>query len=356
MLRTKTCLKIFLLVFGVYWLFPNQSGAYHVGHKKIGPAAGEVCILCHQEVQSGIYNQWSESPLGQAGVDCVMRRLEFFESNLVSNLFKIGYPLKREDILALDKIGSRFDSKNRIKLFEKILLDRDFIHSRKDIDYFIRTEVILDALRLLDEHFLPIANALIDELSQLEGWERGEKALLASMAAKRGIRYRSNAAYLLSMLPQFGRDLERIDNGESFQAIIDVMNYTSYLADLFIYKGDKDILNALIVYISKAYGLPAEHLSQMFGQMLLFRPKVFISTLAAQDEQTVNTVINSLHFGIRNNQEREKVKAVLQKNLFPTDKRSQEIIYLIMNKFSILIDHANKTLPKVPDSHADSGK
>ncbi|MEE8433135.1 MAG: hypothetical protein V3S16_17945 [Candidatus Desulfatibia sp.] len=285
-----------------------------------------------------------------------MRRLEFFESNLISNLFKIGYPLKREDVIALDKIGSRFDSKNRIKLFEKILLDRDFIHSRKDIDYFIRTEVILDALRLLDEHFLPIANALIDELSQLEGWERREKALLASMAAKRGIRYRLNAAYLLSVLPPFGSGLERIDNGESFQAIIDVMNYTSYLADLFIYKGDKDILNALIAYISKAYGLPAEHLSQMFGRMLLLRPKVFISTLAAQDEQTVNTVINSLHFGIRNNREREKVKAVLQKNLFTTDKRSQGIIYLIMNKFSTLTDHANKTLPKVPDSHADSGK
>ncbi len=96
----------------------------------------------------------------------------------------------------------------------------------------------------------------------------------------------------------------------------------------------------------------------MFGQMLLLRPKVFISTLAAQDEQTVNVVINSLHFGIRNNQEREKVKAVLEKNLFTTDKRSQEIINLIinMNKFSALIDHANKTLPNVPDSHADSGK
>jgi hypothetical protein len=63
-----------------------------------------------------------------------------------------------------------------------------------------------------------------------------------------------------------------------------------------------------------------------------------------------------LHFGIHNNQEREKVKAVLQKNLFTTDKRSQGVIYLIMNKFGTLIDHANKTLPKAPDSHADSGK
>ena len=333
MLRTEAFLKIFQLVFGVFFLFASQSGAYDDDKKNFGYVSKDVCLLCHRKERSEIYNQWSESPLGKAGVNCVMRRLEYFESHLTRNLLKIGYPLYREDVIALDKNGMRFDSKNRIKLLEKILLDRDFIHSRKDIDYFIKTEVILDALRLLDDHDLPVANTLIDELNKQGGWEKREKALLVSMAAKRDIRYQSNAAYLLSMLPKYASDLDRIYSGESFQAIIDVKNLLSYLADLFVYKGDKDILNSLIIYTSRAYGLPAEYLSHKFVEMLLLRPKVFISTLVAKDEQTVNSVISSLDFGIRNNQVREKVKGVLQKNLFTTDERNQRSIYLITNHF-----------------------
>lgn len=335
MLRMENFLKIFPLVFGVFFLFASQSGASDVDQKKIGPAAKDVCLLCHRKERSELINQWSESSLGKAGDSCVMRRLQYFERNLVRNLFKIGYPLNREDVIALDKYGMKFDTKNRIKLLEEILLDRDSIHSRKDIDYFIRTEVILDALRLLDEHDLPVANTLIDELNKQGGWEKREKTLLASMAAKRGFRYQSNAAYLLSVLPQYGSDLERIYKGESFQAIKDVMNCLSYLADLFIYKGDKDILNSLITYASRAHGLPAEYLSHMFVEMLLLRPKDFISILVAKDEQTVISVINSLDFGIRNNQVRERVKDVLRKNLFTlnTDERNQRSIYLITNYF-----------------------
>jgi hypothetical protein len=204
----------------------------------------------------------------------------YHASKLVRNLLKIGYPLDREDVSALDKIGMRFDSKNRITVLEKILQDRDFIHSRKDIDYFIRTEIISDALRLLDEHNLPVTHRLIDEFNQQAGWEKREKVLLAYMAAKRDIRYPSNAVYLLSVLHQYGKDLERIDSAESTQTILDDMNCLSYLADLFVYKGDKDILNGLILYSSGASGFPGEYLSHRFIDMLLLRPKVFISTLA----------------------------------------------------------------------------
>jgi hypothetical protein len=277
-------------------------------------------------------------------------------SNLVRNLLKIGYPLEREDVIALDKIGMKFGSKNRITVLEEILRDRDFIHSRKD-DFFIKTEIIVDALRLLDEHDLPVVNKLIDELNQQEGWEKRERALLAFMAAKRDIRYQSNAAFLLKVLPQYGSDLERTYSGEAFQAILDIMNCLSYLTDLFVYKGDKDILNSLILYSARAYGYPAEYLSHMFIDMFLLRPKVFISTLAVKDDQTVNTVIKSLIFGIRNNQVREEVKAVLQKDLFAADEPNQRTLDFIITKFNTQIDLAvNKALPEVPDSLTDKGE
>jgi len=275
-------------------------------------------------------------------------------TNLVRNLLKIGYPLEREDVIALDKIGMQFGSKNRITVLEKILKDRDFIHSRND-DFFIKTEIIIDALRLLDEHDLPVVYKLVDELNQQEGWEMRERALLAFMAAKRDIRYQSNAAFLLEVLPQYGSDLEKIYSGDNSHAIIDVMNCLSYLADLFVYKGDKDILNSLILYSARAYGYPAEYLSHMFIDMFLLRPKVFVSTLAAKDSNTVNTVIKSLIFGIRNNQVRAEVKAVLQKDLFAADDPNQRTLNLIITKFNTQIDLAvNQTLPEVPDSPADT--
>ena len=277
-------------------------------------------------------------------------------TNLVRNLLKIGYPLEREDVIALDKIGMQFGSKNRITVLEEILRDRDSIHSRSE-DFFIKTEIIIDALRLLDEHDLPVVYKLIDELNQQDGWEMRERALLAFMAAKRDIRYPSNAAFLLEVLPQYSNDLERIYSGETSHAIIDVMNCLSYLADLFVYKGDKDILNALILYSARAYGYPAEYLSHMFIDMFLLRPKVFISTLAVKDDQTLNKVIKSLIFGIRNNQVREEVKAVLQKDLFAADEPSRFTLDLIITKFNTQIDLAvNKSLPEVPDLPADTSE
>ena len=277
-------------------------------------------------------------------------------TNLVRNLLKIGYPLEREDVIALDKIGMQFGSKNRITVLEEILRKRDFIHSRNE-EFFIKTEIIIDALRLLDEHDLPVVHKLIDELNQQEGWEKRERAVLAFMAAKRDIRYPSNTAFLLKLLPQYGSDLEKIYSGETSHAIIDVMNCLSYLADLFVFKGDKDILNSLILYSTQAYGYPAEYLSHMFIDMFLLRPKVFISNLAVKDDQTVNTVIRSLIFGIRNNQVRAEVKAVLQKDLFAADSPNQRTLDLIITKFNTQIDLAvNKAQPKVSDSPVETGE
>ena len=275
-------------------------------------------------------------------------------TKLVRNLLKIGYPLEREDVIALDKIGMQFGSKNRITVIKKILRDRDFIHNRTE-DFFFKTDIVIDALRLLDEHDLPVVHNLIDELNQQDGWEIRERALLAYMAAKRDIRYPENLAFLLKVLPQYGTDLARIYSGDTSHAIIDVMNCLSYLADLFVFKGDQEILNALILYSSRAYGYPAEYLSHMFIDMFLLRPKVFISTLTAKDSNTVNTVITSMIFGVRNNMVRAEVKAVLQKDLFAADDPNQRTLDLIITKFNTQIDLAvNKTLTEVPVSPADS--
>ena len=277
-------------------------------------------------------------------------------AKLVRNLLKIGYPLEREDVLALDKIGMQFGSKNRITVLEKVLRDRDFIHSRKN-DFFTKTEIIVDALGLLDEHDLPVVNKLIDELNQQEGWEKREMALLAFMAAKRDIRFQSNAAFLIDLLPEYGSDLDRIYSGDTSRAIIDVMNCLSYLADLFVYKGDKDILNSLILYSSRAYGYPAEYLSHLFIDIFLIRPKDFISTLAVKDDRTVNIVIKSMIFGIRNNQVREEIKAILEKDLFATNGPDQRTLDLIIAKFNTQIDLAiNKSRPEVPVSPNDTVK
>jgi hypothetical protein len=252
--------------------------------------------------------------------------------HLVRNLLKMEYPLTKEDVLALDKIGMRFDSKNRITVLEKILMDRDYIHSRKEVDYFVRTEAICDALRLLDELELPVAKTLVEKLSRQQGWEEREKTLLAYMAAKRNIHYKANVDYLLRALSQHGRDLEKANSGEASTAIIDVMNYLSYLADLFVIDGDTYILNSLIRYGSSAYGFPAEYLSHQFVDMFLMRPKVFVSTLAIKDDQVVDSVINGLIFGIRNKQLREKVKEVLSKDLSSMEAPGKRVVTLITDK------------------------
>jgi hypothetical protein len=278
-------------------------------------------------------------------------------AHLVRNLLEMEYPLTKEDVLALDKIGMRFDTKNRITVLEKILMDRDDIHNRKEVDYFVRVETICDALRLLDELDLPVANTLVEKLSRQQGWEAREKALLAYMAAKRDIRYKANVDYLLRILAQHGSDLEKANSGEASTAIIDVMNCLSYLADLFVINGDTYILNSLIRYGSSAYGFPAEYLSHEFVDMFLMRPKMFVTTLAIKDDPIVTSVINGLIFGIRNNQIREKVKEVLNKDLSSMEAPGKRVVMLLTEKVHKQEELANpKAVQQHPAPPVVSGK
>jgi hypothetical protein len=253
-------------------------------------------------------------------------------AHLVRNLIQMQYPLTKEDVLALDKIGMRFDSKNRITVLEKILTDRDDIHNRKEVDYFVRIETICDALRLLDELDLPVVNTLVEKLSRQQGWESREKALLAYMAAKRNIRYKANVDYLLRILSQHENGSKKAYSGETSTDIIDIMNCLSYLADLFVINGDTYILNSLIRYETRAYGFPAEYLSHQFVEMFLMQPRVFVTTLAIKDDPTVTSVINGLIFGIRNKQLREKVKEVLGKDLSSMEAPGNRVVTLLTDK------------------------
>ncbi|MDP2643606.1 MAG: hypothetical protein Q8P24_01565 [Desulfobacterales bacterium] len=346
MLRKKTLLKLFILAAGVFFLSNAQTGAEEARGKKFGSTVLEkACQLCHEGMKGGTEILWHESPLGQAGVTCVMRRLGYFERNLVRNLLNIGYPLDRSEVRALDITGMRFDGKNRIDLLAKILRERGVIHLLGNTDYFTNTEVIYDALRLLDEHNLPAVNKLVDMFNQQDGWEKGEKALLAFMAAKRNFRYATNVAYLTEMLKQSGNDLERIYKGEIFHVIIDQMNVLSFLADLFILKGDTDILNLLISYSLRTYGYPAEYLSHMFVDMFLLRPTVFISTLSTKNEATVNSMLNALVFGVSNRYLKDQIKDVLHKNFVAWAALGQGRMDFILNRFRTAVDQVHFGVP-----------
>jgi len=253
-------------------------------------------------------------------------------THMTKNLLKMGYPLTKEDVLALDKLEMSFNTKNRVTVLKKILKDRDFIHNRDQVDYFVRTEAICDAFRLLDELDIPASRTLIGELNLQQGWEARENTLLSFMAAKRDIRYHENVNYLLGILDQYSQDLGRFYHEESYRIIIDVINCLSYLADLYVYKGDQHILNSLITYSARAYGFPAEHLSHMFVDMFLMRPKEVIETLADRDERTINTVTNAMIFGVRNNQVREKIMTVLDKDFSLAEGPEKSIIIILTNK------------------------
>ena len=77
---------------------------------------------------------------------------------LVKGLIKLEYPLDRMDVIALDKISMRFDTKNRFDVLKMILRDRDKIHNSKKGDYYEKVDVICNALHLLDELDLPRTN------------------------------------------------------------------------------------------------------------------------------------------------------------------------------------------------------
>ena len=254
--------------------------------------------------------------------------------DLVADLLAIGYPVSKADVVALDKMAMRFDSRNRLDVLRKILSDRETIHDIKQAGYLARTEAICSALSLLDEHNLPEVDAFIEALSQQGGWEQREKERLSYMAAKRDIDYASNVAYLLGALAQYKRNPEAHETFDISVRILDLSNCLSYLADIFSHTGDVRILNALLEYAAHAYGYPGEYMSRLFGDMLIQQPNIFIRHLALLDRQTRNHIINWMVFGIWNNQQKANVLASIRDDLIPETDSEKQTIALLINKIN----------------------
>jgi hypothetical protein len=253
---------------------------------------------------------------------------------LVGDLLAIGYPISKEDVIALDNIGMRFDIPNRLDVLKKILSDRDKIHGIKDASYFTKTEAICNALHLLDEHNLPEADELVATLSHQQGWEKREKGLLSYMAAKRHIDYKLNLVYLLSALAEYSGNEEMHSKVEITTEILDLCNCLSYLADLFNHTGNVQILNTLIDYAARAYGYPGEYASRLLVDMFLQQPDAFISVLAKKDDQTRKTIIDSMVFGIWNNQQKSNVLNAIKK-LNLTNEQEKSTISIFVNEISL---------------------
>lgn len=257
-----------------------------------------------------------------------------YVQSLVRNLLEIGYPISNEDVIALDKIAMRFDSRNRLDVLKKILSDREVIHGIQGAGYFAKTEAICNALRLVDEHNLPETDALIEALSHQRGWEKREKELLAYMAAKRNMDHQSNVAYLLEALAQYSGNADMLSKVEISVAILDLCSVLSYLADIFNHTGDVQILNTLIRYASREYGYPAEYSSRLLVDMFLQQPDVYIPVLAATDNQTRKTIIDSMVFGIWNNQQKGNVLEVINNGLHLKNDREKKSVSLLTKKIN----------------------
>jgi len=227
----------------------------------------------------------------------------------------------------------RFDTKNRFDVLKMILGDRDNIHNLKNGEYFEKTEIIRNALHLLDELDLPLTNEIVGELINEQGWEKREMMLLSYMSAKRDMDYGTNKKSLIESLPKQGLELKEEWNGDISYAIMDVCDNLSFLSDLFGYKGDKEILNALIRYTAHAYGYPAEHLSRVFVEMFIQRPQVFINVLSEKDVKKTEMVIDSLIFGIWNDNVRGKVDEHLKITLSNKDYSHNWVVSLLRERF-----------------------
>ena len=268
---------------------------------------------------------------------------------LVGDLLAIGYPISKEDVIALDNIGMRFDIPNRLDVLKKILSDRDKIHNIQSASYFTKTEAICNALRLLDEHSLPEADELVATLSHQQGWEKREKVLLSYMAAKRHIDYQLNLTYLLSALAEYRGNEEMNSKIEITTEILDLCNCLSYLADIFSHTGDAQILNTLIDYAAQSYGYPGEYASRLLVDMFLQQPDVFIPVLAKKNDQTRKTIIDAMVFGIWNNQQKTNVLNAIKK-LNLTNEQERSTISVLENEINLKFA---TTSPKDKDSNSD---
>ena len=249
---------------------------------------------------------------------------------LVKGLIKLEYPLDSMDVIALDKISMRFDTKNRFDVLKMILRDRDKIHNSKKGEYYEKVEIICNALRLLDELDLPQTNEVVGELISEQGWEKREMILLSYMAAKRDIDYGANKKYLIESLLKQGQEEEL--NGDISSAIMSVCDNISFLSDLYIYKGDKEILIALINYSARAYGYPAEHLSRIFTEIFIQRPQLFIDVLSEKNVKNAEMVIDSLVFGIWDGNVRGEVDESLKTKLSNKEYAHNWVVSLLRDR------------------------
>ena len=258
---------------------------------------------------------------------------------LVKGLIKLEYPLDSMDVIALDKISMRFDARNRFDVLKKILGDRDKIHNSKKGEYYEKVDVICNALRLLDELDLPRTSEIVGELISEQGWEKREAMLLSYMSAKRDMDYEANKKYLIESLLRQG--LEEEWNGNISSAIMDTCDNISFLSDLYIYKGDKEILDALISYAAHAYGYPAEHLSRKFAEMFIKRPQLFINVLSEKNAQKTGLVIESLVFGIWDGKVRGEVDEILEIKLSDKDYSDNWVVGLLRDRLENRLKNAS---------------
>jgi len=266
-------------------------------------------------------------------------RAENYSSLLVKGLLRLGYRMTRDDVVALDRISMRFDSRNRIDVLTRIINDRQSIHAMETGDAYEKTEVICNALRLLDEINLPVTREIVAGLVQEDGWQEKERRMLCYMAAKRDIDIGANTRILIESMPSQETDLQRGWGGEISLSIMDICDNLSYLTELFVYRGDRDILDALIKYAGRSYGYPKEYLSYMFVEILLQRPRLFIDILSEKDEQSVDPVINSLLFAIWRNDAKSKVDALLQEELGSAGYEDNRIVKLFRRRLEHFAQH-----------------
>lgn len=276
---------------------------------------------------------------------------ENYSSLLVSGLLRIGYPLTRDDVVALDKISMRFDTLNRVDVLTRIIEDRQHIHSLEKGDSYEKTEVICNALRLLNEMDLPLIRDVVGKFVKEGGWQEKERRLLAYMAAKRDIDYAANVDFLIAAMPSQETDLQKGWGGEISLSIMDICDNLSYLTELYIYQGDREILDALITYAGRVYGYPKEYLSYMFVEVLLQRPQLFIDILSEKDDLQVDPVINSLLFAIWRNDAKSKVDRILENELGGEKYQHNKVVRLFRQRLMHFAEYNEMTRQKQHATH-----
>ena len=159
------------------------------------------------------------------------------------------------------------------------------------------------------------------------------------MSAKRDMDYEANKKYLIESLLRQG--LEEEWNGNISSAIMDACDNISFLSDLYIYKGDKEILDALISYAAHAYGYPAEHLSRKFAEMFIKRPQLFINVLSEKNAKKTGLVIESLVFGIWDGKVRGEVDEILEIKLSDKDYSDNWVVGLLRDRLENRLKNAS---------------